>query len=77
MNTLRSKLTEARAAKTSRKENGGIVENIIIIGIMVVICVVAGVMIANAVQTQASNVSNCITDARGAASGSGNCAMYR
>jgi flagellar basal body-associated protein FliL len=77
MNNLVSRIKAAQASRVNREENADIVQTIIIIGIFVVICIVAGAMITSAISSQASQVSNCISDARGAAHGNGQCANYR
>lgn len=47
----------------NRKENGDIVQVIIIIAMFVLVCVVVGKILYDAITTQASTVSDCITKA--------------
>lgn len=49
-----------RAARAAKGENGDVVQTVIIIGIFVVICVIVGGMILNAMKTQGSSLSKCI-----------------
>lgn len=49
-----------RAARAAKGENGDVVQTVIIIGIFVVICVVVGGMIYNAMVSQGNKLSACI-----------------
>ena len=49
-----------RAARAAKGENGDVVQTVIIIGIFVVICVVVGGMIFNAMEQQGNKLSECI-----------------
>ncbi len=77
MQNFVSRMKNVASLQKNNEENGDIVQTIIIIGIFVVICVVVGIMLTNAISSQASTVSACISDASGAAHGSGNCSMYK
>ena len=52
----------ARAARAARGEEGDVVQTVIIIGIFVVICVVVGGMIYNAMNAQGTKLSSCISN---------------
>jgi len=52
----------SRAARAARGENGDVVQTVIIIGIFVVICVVVGGMIFNAMNAQGTKLSTCISN---------------
>lgn len=56
-----------RAVRAAKGENGDVVQTVIIIGIFVVICVVVGAMITNAMKTQGSKLSQCIAAVNNAA----------
>ncbi len=47
--------------KKAKNEEASVVETVIIIGIFVVICVVIGALIFNAVKAQGDKLSNCIS----------------
>lgn len=49
-----------RAVRAAKGENGDVVQTVIIIGIFVVICVVVGGMIFNAMESQGKKLSACI-----------------
>lgn len=49
-----------RASRAAKGENGDVVQTVIIIGIFVVICVIVGGMILNAMKTQGETLSKCI-----------------
>ena len=51
------------ARATQREENGDIVQTIIIIAMFVLICMVVGGILFNAIQNQANTVSECIQNA--------------
>lgn len=59
LNNARSRVTDAYS---SRKENGDIVQTIIIIAMFVLVCVVVGGILYDAITSQANTVSNCITN---------------
>lgn len=50
-----------RAVRAAKGENGDVVQTVIIIGIFVIICVVVGTMLTNAMKTQGSQLSKCIS----------------
>lgn len=78
-NLLLKGLINANLARTSfldnlkaRREQGGIVEVIIIIAIFVLICVVVGGILYAAITAQANKVSDCISNVNAAA----NCSSF-
>lgn len=63
--TVKAALAKDRAANTVRstfngEEDGDIVQTVIIIALFVLICVVVGGLLYNAIGTQASKTSDCI-----------------
>lgn len=60
------------ARATQREENGDIVQTIIIIAMFVLICMVVGGILFNAIQSQANTVGECIQDAN-----SGKCNNFK
>jgi len=55
-------MRRARAvAKGESSERADVVQTVIIIGIFVIICVVVGTMITNAMKTQGTKLSTCIS----------------
>lgn len=65
-----------RAIRAAKGENGDIVQTIIIIGIMLVICVVVGAMITNAMKSQGTKLSQCIANVNGGTASSG-CKQFK
>lgn len=55
------------ARATQREENGDIVQTIIIIAMFVLICMVVGGILFNAIQSQANTVGECIENANAGA----------
>lgn len=49
-----------RAVRAAKGEKGDVVQTVIIIGIMVIICVVVGAMLTNAMKSQGTKLSQCI-----------------
>ena len=69
LDNARNRVTDVYS---NRKENGDIVQTIIIIAMFVLVCVVVGGILYNAITSQANTVSNCITNVN-----SGKCSNFK